>query len=97
VKFDAVAQVKDPTRMIDFVDLPVGRETGGHIGRLVGVLEVPVDERVKHREAQKSEAFAAVIRDAAGGRDVGGGHANPHHIVRRCTAGVHNAKEGGNR
>jgi len=67
--------------MVDFIDFPAGGETRRHIGRLVGVFEVPVDERVKRGVAEETESFAAVVGDAAGRRDVGGGHADPHNFV----------------
>jgi len=82
VKLGALAQVEDPPRPIDLVDLPAGREARSNTGRLIGVLEVPIDQGVIGGIAEKAEAFAAIRRDAARRRDVGGGHADPHDFVR---------------
>jgi hypothetical protein len=93
VKFDALAQVEDPSRVVHLVDFPAGGEPRGHIGGLVGVLEIPVDQRVESRKAEKAEAFSAIIRNAARRRDVGRSHADTQDLVRLRWSGVA-SKEG---
>src|SRR5262249_21287763 len=45
------------------------------------MLEIPVDQRVKGRIAEKAKTLAAIAGDAAGCRNVGGGHGDPHDLV----------------
>jgi len=81
VEFNGLSQMEDPARAIDLVHLPAGGKAGGHIGRLINVLEIPIDQRVVRWISQKAEPFAAVVRNAAGCRNVGRGHTDPHDLV----------------
>jgi hypothetical protein len=51
-----------------------GREPGRQPGDLVGMREVPADQPVERRKAEKQISLAAIVWNSAGRRDVGRGH-----------------------
>jgi len=82
VKFDAFAQVEEPSGVIRFVDFPAGGEPRRDLGGLVGVVEIPLDQRVKGGNTEKAVAFATVVGNAARRRDVGSGHPDAQNLLR---------------
>jgi hypothetical protein len=73
---DAVAQRKDPARMVAPINLPRSGEAGCQSGDLIGPGEVPIDQPIERRKAEKAKPFAAIIRNPCGSRDIRRGHRN---------------------
>ena len=82
VVFHALPQGEDPAQVVAGIDLPFGGKARCQVGETVGMSEIPVHQGIVDRIADKTTALAAVVRDAAGGRQVGGGHANAQSLSR---------------
>ncbi len=76
MELHALANVADPAQRIGLVGMPGGEQPGRDVGKLVGVREVPVDDRVVGGIAEEAEPFAAVVGNAVGGRQICRGHAD---------------------
>ena len=87
VEFHAGAQLEDPLGLVVRRRRPFGREAGDDHARLVGRGQVPQRETLVHGVAGEAVALEALVGLAEGARDVGGGHADPDHGLRRGRGG----------
>ena len=79
-ELDTLAQGENPAGVVARIDFPCGRQPWRQSGNLLGMGEIPIDQAIESSKAEEPISLAAIVRDAAGGWDVGRSHRNAKRL-----------------
>ena len=83
MEFHARPQLEGPLVLVGRVHRPRGREAGDQHRRLLGRAQVPMGQRVEHRDAGEAVTLEALVRLAVRAGDVRRRHADAENLFLR--------------